>query len=153
MSLLKPEILAPAGNWDCVRAAVANGADAVYFGLDQFNARMRADNFTREDLATLVPFLHECGVRAYVTMNVLIFPAEMEQAMQYVDALDAAGVDAVIVQDLGLADLIAKHRREGRITAHLYPNDCEQPRGCAAGGCAIRPSTDCAFSRAFSQRN
>ena len=56
MSLLKPEILAPAGNWDCVRAAVANGADAVYFGLDQFNARMRADNFTRDDLATLVPF-------------------------------------------------------------------------------------------------
>ncbi|MBE6420519.1 MAG: U32 family peptidase [Akkermansiaceae bacterium] len=120
MSLLKPEILAPAGNWDCVRAAVANGADAVYFGLDQFNARMRADNFTREDLATLVPFLHECGVRAYVTMNVLIFPAEMAEAMAYVDALDAAGVDAVIVQDLGLADLIARHRREGRLKIELH---------------------------------
>ena len=106
MSVLKPEILAPAGNWDCVRAAVANGADAVYFGLDQFNARMRADNFTREDLATLVPFLHECGVRAYVTMNVLIFPAEMPEALAYVDVLDAAGVDAVIVQDLGLAELL-----------------------------------------------
>lgn len=116
----KPEILAPAGNWDCVRAAVANGADAVYFGLDQFNARMRADNFTREDLATLVPFLHECGVRAYVTMNVLIFPAEMPEALAYVDALDAAGVDAVIVQDLGLAELIAKHRREGRLKIELH---------------------------------
>ncbi len=116
----QPEILAPAGNWDCVRAAVANGADAVYFGLDQFNARMRADNFTREDLATLVPFLHECGVRAYVTMNVLIFPAEMAEAMAYVDALDAAGVDAVIVQDLGLADLIARHRREGRLQIELH---------------------------------
>lgn len=120
MSVLKPEILAPAGNWDCVRAAVANGADAVYFGLDQFNARMRADNFTREDLATLVPFLHECGVRAYVTMNVLIFPAEMPEALAYVDALDAAGVDAVIVQDLGLAELIAKHRREGRLKIELH---------------------------------
>lgn len=118
--MLKPEILAPAGNWDCVRAAVANGADAVYFGLDQFNARMRADNFTREDLATLVPFLHECGVRAYVTMNVLIFPAEMPEALAYVDALDAAGVDAVIVQDLGLAELIAKHRREGRLKIELH---------------------------------
>ncbi len=116
----QPEILAPAGNWDCVRAAVANGADAVYFGLDQFNARMRADNFTREDLATLVPFLHECGVRAYVTMNVLIFPAEMAEAMAYVDALDAAGVDAVIVQDLGLADLIARYRREGRLKIELH---------------------------------
>lgn len=120
MSLHKPEILAPAGNWDCVRAAVANGADAIYFGLDQFNARMRADNFTREDLATLVPFLHECGVRAYVTMNVLIFPAEMAEAMEYVDALDAAGVDAVIVQDLGLADLIARHRRAGRLKIELH---------------------------------
>lgn len=86
-----PEILAPAGNWDCVRAAVANGAHAVYFGLDQFNARMRADNFTRADLASLVPFLHHQGVKAYVTMNVLIFPAEMAQACAYLDSLDAAG--------------------------------------------------------------
>ncbi len=115
-----PEILAPAGNWDCVRAAVANGAHAVYFGLDQFNARMRADNFTREDLRSLVPFLHECGVRAYVTMNVLIFPAEMEEALSYVDALDGAGVDGVIVQDLGLASLISKYRREGRWKIELH---------------------------------
>ncbi len=115
-----PEILAPAGNWDCVRAAVANGAHAVYFGLDQFNARMRADNFTREDLRSLVPFLHECGVRAYVTMNVLIFPAEMEEALSYVDALDGAGVDGVIVQDLGLAALISKYRREGRWKIELH---------------------------------
>ena len=92
MPAQRPEILAPAGNWDCVRAAVANGADAVYFGLDQFNARMRADNFTREDLAVLVPFLHSHGVRAYVTMNVLIFPAEMGEALAYLDALDAAGL-------------------------------------------------------------
>lgn len=120
MSMLNAEILAPAGNWDCVRAAVANGADAVYFGLDRFNARMRADNFTRDDLAILVPFLHECGVRAYVTMNVLIFPAEMAEAMAYVDALDAAGVDAVIVQDLGLAQLISRYRREGRLKIELH---------------------------------
>lgn len=116
-----PEILAPAGNWDCVRAAVANGAHAVYFGLDQFNARMRADNFTRADLASLVPFLHHQGVKAYVTMNVLIFPAEMAQACAYLDALDAAGVDAVIVQDMGLARIIADNRRAGywKIGLHL----------------------------------
>lgn len=120
MSELAPEILAPAGNWDCVRAAVANGANAVYFGLDQFNARMRADNFTRDDLAALVPFLHGHGVRAYVTMNVLIFPAEMEEALQYLDALDAAGVDAVIVQDLGLAALISRYRQQGRWKIELH---------------------------------
>ncbi len=120
MSELAPEILAPAGNWDCVRAAVANGANAVYFGLDRFNARMRADNFTRDDLAALVPFLHERGVRAYVTMNVLIFPAEMAEALEYVDCLDAAGVDGVIVQDLGLAALISRYRREGRWKVELH---------------------------------
>lgn len=120
MSELTPEILAPAGNWDCVRAAVANGANAVYFGLDRFNARMRADNFTRDDLATLVPFLRAHGVRAYVTMNVLIFPAEMQEALEYLDALDAAGVDGVIVQDLGLAALVSRYRREGRWHIELH---------------------------------
>lgn len=116
----KPEVLAPAGNWDCVRAAVANGADAIYFGLDQFNARMRADNFTREDLGALMPFLHSHGVRGYVTMNVLIFPGEFAQAVEYLDALDAAGVDGVIVQDMGLASLISTHRKAGRWKIELH---------------------------------
>ena len=116
----KPEVLAPAGNWDCVRAAVANGADAVYFGLDQFNARMRADNFTREDLGALMPFLHKHGVRGYVTMNVLIFPAEFPQAFEYLSALDAAGVDGVIVQDMGLADLISRQRKAGKWKIELH---------------------------------
>ncbi len=118
--LKKPEVLAPAGNWSCVRAAVANGADAIYFGLDQFNARMRADNFTLEDLSSLMPFLHSHGVRGYVTMNVLIFPAEFSQAVEYLDALDAAGVDGVIVQDMGLATLISRHRKEGRWKIELH---------------------------------
>ncbi len=120
MSELAPEILAPAGNWDCVRAAVANGANAVYFGLDRFNARMRADNFTRDDLPLLVPFLHGHGVRAYVTMNVLIFTDEMPEALEYLDALDAAGVDGVIVQDLGLAAIVSRYRREGRWKIELH---------------------------------
>lgn len=115
-----PEILAPAGNWDCVRAAVANGANAVYFGLDQFNARMRANNFTRDDLSALVPFLHEHRVRAYVTMNVLIFPAEFPEALAYLDALDEAGVDGVIVQDMGLARLISRYRKAGRWSIELH---------------------------------
>ncbi len=119
-STRQAEVLAPAGNWDCVRAAVANGADAVYFGLDQFNARMRADNFTRADLAALVPFLHSHGVRAYVTMNVLIFPAEFAEAEAYLNTLNDAGVDGVIVQDTGLAALISRRRKSGHWQLELH---------------------------------
>lgn len=115
-----PELLAPAGNWDCVLAAIANGADAVYFGLDKFNARMRADNFTLGDMPPLMAFLRHHRVRGYVTMNVLVFSSEMEQALAYVDALDVAGVDGVIIQDMGLASLVSRFRKEGRWKIELH---------------------------------
>ncbi len=99
----EPELLSPAGNWDCARAAVANGADAIYFGLPKFNARLRADNFTEEDLPELMEFLHEHGVRGFVTMNTLIFTGELEAAEAQLRLLEACKVDAIIVQDLGLA--------------------------------------------------
>ena len=101
----KPELLAPAGDWECARAAVANGADAVYFGLPAFNARMRATNFTPEDLPKLIDFLHEHGVKGYVAFNVLIFTDELAAAEEELVLLDRAGVDAAIVQDLGLVSL------------------------------------------------
>ncbi len=97
------ELLAPAGNWECARAAVANGADAIYFGLPRFNARIRADNFTPEDLPKLMDFLHAHGVRGFVAFNTLIFPSELKDAAAQLRLLDEAGVDAIIVQDLGLA--------------------------------------------------
>ena len=90
---------------ECARAAVANGADAVYFGLPRFNARMRADNFTEEQLPELVRFLHEHDVRAFCTVNTLIFTDELADAERELMLLDAAGVDVVLVQDLGLAVL------------------------------------------------
>ncbi len=102
---IKPELLAPAGDWDCARAAVANGADAVYFGLPAFNARMRATNFSTEDLPRLMTFLHEHGVKGYVAFNVLIFTDELAAAEEQLAALHRAGVDAAIVQDVGLASL------------------------------------------------
>jgi len=102
---MKPELIAPAGNMECARAAVANGADAVYFGMPRFNARMRADNFTQDQLSELVQFLHEHKVRAFCTFNVLIFPSELADAEKQLLLLDEAGVDVVIVQDLGLARL------------------------------------------------
>ena len=105
---MKPELLAPAGNWDCARAAVANGANAIYFGLQQFNARQRADNFTDAQLPALMQFLHAHNVRGYCALNVLIFTDELPAAERQLIALDAAGVDAVLVQDLGLAVLAQK---------------------------------------------
>lgn len=102
----RPELLAPAGNWECAKAAVENGADAIYFGLDRFNARMRADNFTEADLPALMAFLHCRGVKGYVTLNTLVFTQELAQAEYYLRTVIAAGVDAAIIQDIGLCHLI-----------------------------------------------
>ena len=104
----RPELLAPAGDWECARAAVENGADAIYFGLERFNARMRAHNFTVADLPKLMEFLHRRGVRGYVTFNTLVFQNEMEEAEQHLRSIIAAGVDAAIVQDVGICRLIRR---------------------------------------------
>ncbi|WP_348243223.1 DUF3656 domain-containing protein [Leptolyngbya sp. DQ-M1] len=101
-----PELLAPAGNWECAKAAIENGADAIYFGLDRFNARMRAENFTESDLPELMEFLHWRGVKGYVTLNTLIFQNELAEAEQYLRSIITSGVDAVIVQDIGICRLI-----------------------------------------------
>src|ERR1700761_5531339 len=101
-----PELLAPAVDWECARAAVENGADAIYFGLEKFNARMRAHNFTEADLPKLMEFLHRRGVRGYVTFNTLVFQNELADAQNYLRSIIAAGVDAAIVQDVGICRLI-----------------------------------------------
>ena len=107
-ALALPELLAPAGDWDCARAAVENGADAIYFGLERFNARMRAQNFTEADLPKLMEFLHRRGVKGYVTFNTLVFANEMAEAEHFCATLIAAGVDAAIVQDVGICRLIRR---------------------------------------------
>lgn len=103
-----PELLAPAGDWECAKAAVENGADAIYLGLDRFNARMRAHNFTEADLPRLMEFLHRRGVKGYVTFNTLVFADELAAAEDYLRSIIAAGVDAAIVQDVGIARLIRR---------------------------------------------
>ena len=103
-----PELLAPAGDWECAKAAVENGADAIYFGLDKFNARMRAHNFTEAALPKLMEFLHRRGVKGYVTFNTLVFQNELADAENYLRAIIAAGVDAAIVQDVGVCRLIRR---------------------------------------------
>ena len=106
-----PELLSPAGDWECLRAAVANGANAVYFGLPKFNARLRAHNFTLEELPAVMDYLHERDVRGYITFNTLIFTDELAEAAAQLEAIAAAGADAIIVQDLGLV----------RLAQHLVP--------------------------------
>ena len=102
-----PELLAPAGDWDCVQAAIENGADAVYFGLDcGFNARARAANLAVDDLPELMQTLHRRGVAGYATLNVLVFSDELDAFRRVAEACDAAGVDAVLVQDVGAARLL-----------------------------------------------
>lgn len=102
----KPEVLAPAGGWECAKAAVENGADAIYFGVGRFNARVRADNFVADDLPKLMRFLHRRGVRGYVTFNTLIFSDELAEAASELRRIIEAGADAAIVQDVGVARLI-----------------------------------------------
>jgi putative protease len=100
------ELLAPAGDWDCMRAAVANGADAIFFGVDKMNARARGKNFTMDELPDVMSFLHTYGVKGFLTLNILIFETELDEARKLMQAAMEAGVDAAIVQDLGLVKLI-----------------------------------------------
>jgi len=100
------ELLAPAGDWECMRAAVANGADAIFFGVEKFNARARANNFRSEELPEIMAFLHTYGVKGFLTFNILVFEDELRDAQTLIEMCIDAGVDAVIVQDLGLVKLI-----------------------------------------------
>ena len=101
----KPQVLAPAGGWAQLRAAVACGADAVYFGLDGVNARARAENFTLQELPGLMAELHAAGVKGFVAMNILLWDDELADIERRVWACAAAGVDAMIVQDVGAVTL------------------------------------------------
>lgn len=106
---LRPELLAPAGDRDCIRAAIENGADAVYFGLDcGYNARARAANFEPHELPEIMGQLHSRGLKGYVTLNTLIFTEELPDVERLVKQIATADVDAVLVQDLGLVRLIRR---------------------------------------------
>lgn len=99
------ELLSPAGSFDALRAAVCNGADAVYLGTEGFNARRNARNFTLEELTEAVRYCHVRGVRVYLTLNILVSDRELPAAAETIAAAARAGVDALIVQDLGIVSL------------------------------------------------
>ncbi|MEG6617063.1 DUF3656 domain-containing protein [Peptococcaceae bacterium 1198_IL3148] len=101
----KPELLAPAGSWEALVAAVQNGADAVYFGGKAFNARYSATNFDDDQLVKAVEYCHVRGVKVYVTVNIILSDTELKEALTFLHFLHNSRVDAIIVQDLGLAKL------------------------------------------------
>ena len=106
------EILAPAGSMEALRAAVQNGADAVYLGCGSFNARQSAKNFTMQTLEEALKYCHVRGVKVHLTLNILISDREMRQVADLIRFAAQNGVDAFIVQDLGVVQLcrqIAPH--------------------------------------------
>lgn len=100
--MVKPEILAPAGNLENLKVAVENGADAVYFGIDEFNARGNIENFTLENLGEVVSYCHLFGVKTYLTLNILLKDDEFKRADEIIEGALTSGIDAFIIQDIGL---------------------------------------------------
>ena len=111
------ELLAPAGSMDALRAAVQSGANAVYLGSGPFNARQNAKNFSLDELPEAVRYCHVRGVQVHLTLNTLVTDRELEQAAQTITAAARAGVDAFIVQDLGLVSLLRQMAPEVPIHA------------------------------------
>lgn len=106
------ELLSPAGNMECLKAAINNGADAVYLGGKSFGARAYAGNFDLKELKEAVDYAHLYGVKIYITVNTIIYNYEVDELIKYVDYLYKIGVDALIMQDIGMISLIRK----------IYPN-------------------------------
>jgi collagenase-like PrtC family protease len=106
---LKPELLAPAGDWEGLQAAVINGADAVYLGTREFNARVNAKNFTLEELGRAISYCHNQGVRVYLTMNILVKNSEIQRFFDTLSKAYSLGIDGVIVQHLSFVEIIKKN--------------------------------------------
>lgn len=107
--VMHSELLAPAGNMEALKAAVANGADAVYLGMTKFGARAYSNNFDEEALAEAVAYAHLRDVKVYVTVNTIVFEDELPQVYAQLDYLNQIGVDGVIVQDLAVLEYVASH--------------------------------------------
>lgn len=105
----RPELMAPAGDWTMLRAAVSNGADAVYFGLEKLNMRAKAANFSVDELPEIVSFCKEHKVKTYLTLNTIVFEEELSELEEIIIAAKKNGVDRIICSDLAVADLCHKH--------------------------------------------
>lgn len=108
----KPELLAPAGNMDAFLAAIEAGADAIYIGGYTFGARAFANNFSDDEIIKCINYAHLYGVKVYITVNTIVYEKEVDLFLNYIDFLHGNNVDAIIIQDLGMFDLVRK----------VYPN-------------------------------
>ncbi|AFH50859.1 Putative protease [Ignavibacterium album JCM 16511] len=105
----KPELMAPAGDWTMLRAAVHNGADAVYFGVDKLNMRAKAKNFSADNLPEIATFCKENNVKTYLTLNTIVFEEEISEVEDIIIKAKEAGIDRIICWDLAVAELCYKH--------------------------------------------
>ena len=138
------ELLAPAGTWEALEAAVNAGADAVYLGGKAFGARAYADNFDRDELSRAVRFAHLHGARLFVTVNTLADDREMRELADYLAFLSNAGVDAIIVQDLGVLRL-------ARLVASELPRHASTQM-TITNSAGARFAADCGMVRAVPAR-
>ncbi len=121
---MKPELLSPAGNMEALKAAIHAGADAVYIGGKNYGARNFADNFTNEELIKAIKYAHTYDVKVYITANTIIYEREIDDFIDYLKFLYLNGVDAVIMQDIGMISLIRKIIPDLEIHASTQTNNC-----------------------------
>ena len=117
------EILAPVGNRQSLTAALRSGADAVYLGLSDFNARRNADNFDDGSLKTAVAYCHARNVKVYLTLNTLVYTCELQSALKTAEVGARAGIDGIICADLGLAQLLKNMHPETPLHASTQMTD------------------------------
>ena len=123
------EVMAPAGNFECLRAAIQGGADAVYFGVGHLNMRSHsANNFAQEDLPAVVRICHEAGVRAYLTLNIVIYDEEIGPMQAVLDDAARCGVDAVIASDLAVVQACRARGLEVHLSTQLNISNIEALR-------------------------
>lgn len=123
------EVMAPAGNFECLQAAIQGGADSVYFGVGRLNMRSHsANNFAPEDLAEVVRICHGAGVRAYLTLNIVLYPEDLQPMREALDAALAAGVDAVIASDIAAIEYAGSIGLEVHISTQLNISNVEALR-------------------------
>ena len=104
------ELLAPCHNWPTLKAAVLAGADAVYFGVKNFNMRLKAKNFNSRDLKKISNYCHDNKIKSYLTVNIIIYENELKKVEQLIKKAKSAKIDAVIIQDLSLIPICKKHK-------------------------------------------
>lgn len=123
------EIMAPAGNFECLQAAIQGGANSVYFGVGHLNMRSHsAGNFKMEELAEVVRICREAGVRSYLTLNIILYPEDLEAMRQTLDSAKAAGVDAVIASDIAAIQYCSQIGLEVHISTQLSISNAEALR-------------------------